>query len=250
MDDLPPLEVMLECIPASSRHRLEETLEDRRSRVTIAKSIRNWKTLAQFLPNIKSDIEGIELDNRSHELQQIALLDKWQKRNGPGATYRKLAECLYEAEAIETLQVLCSELGGDLHRAPQPGQVMLRDLIKLSTSKRNIRISEESAVKFIDIGVFLLRDDTGAIVNAIANTACGDQVQAVRMIYVKWMEDDEDHSWEKLIQCFRDVQLNSLARDLELHFRLTSPSDRVGRREPDPQLLSQRHLGECNGVQY
>jgi GTPase SAR1 family protein len=119
---------------------------------------------------------------------------------------------------------------------------MLRDLIKLSTSKRNIRILNESAVKFRDIGAFLLRDDTGAIVNAIANTACGDQVQAVRMIYVKWMEDDEDHSWEKLIQCFRDVQLNSLARDLELHFRLTSPSDRVGRREPDPQLLSQRHL--------
>ena len=40
------------------------------------------------------------------------------ERNGPWATSRKLAECLYEAEAIETLQVLCSELGGDLQRAP------------------------------------------------------------------------------------------------------------------------------------
>ena len=39
-------------------------------------------------------------------------------------------------------------------------------------------------------------------------------------------EISEYHSWKKLIQCFRDVQLNSLARDLELHFGLPLPSDR------------------------
>ena len=105
-------------------------------------------------------------------------------------------------------------------------QVVLPDLIKLSTSKRDTRILEESAVKFRQIGALLLRDDTGAIVSAIAYTAFGNHVEAVRMIYEKWMQEDEDHSWKKLIQCFRDVQLNSLARDLELHFRLTSPSDR------------------------
>jgi hypothetical protein len=103
---------------------------------------------------------------------------------------------------------------------------VLGDLIKLSTSKREIRILVESAAKYTEIGAFLLKDDTGAIVGAIANTAFRDQVEAVRMIYVQWMQEDEDHSWEKLIQCFRDVQLNSLARDLELHFGLTSPSDR------------------------
>ena len=102
---------------------------------------------------------------------------------------------------------------------------MLRDLIKLSTSKGHIRIVEESAVKFMDIGVFLLGDRTGARVRAIANTAFGNQVEAVRMIYVIWMEEDEDHSWKKLILCFRDVKLKSLARDLELHFGLPSPSD-------------------------
>ena len=105
------------------------------------------------------------------------------------------------------------------------GQVELPDLIKLSTSKRDIRILEESAVKFRDIGALLLRDDTGAKVSAIAKTAFGDQFEAVRMIYEKWMEEYEDHSWKKLIKCLRDVQLNSLARDLELHFGLTSPSD-------------------------
>ena len=75
---------------------------------------------------------------------------------------------------------------------------------------------KESAVTFGDIGALLLRDDTGARVRGIAKTALGDQ--AVTMIYEIWMQEDENHSW---IQCFRDVQLNSLAGDLELHFGLT-----------------------------
>ena len=106
------------------------------------------------------------------------------------------------------------------------GQVKLPDLIILSTSQGDIRILEESAVKFEDIGTLLLKDSRGAKVSGIAKTALGDQVEAVRMIYVKWIQEDEDHSWKKLIKCLRNVELNSLARDLELHFRLTSPSDR------------------------
>ena len=69
----------------------------------------------------------------------------------------------------------------------------------------------------------MLRDDTGAIVSAIEQS---DRVATVESIYKQWIQEDEDHSWEKLIQCFRDVQLNSLAGNLELHFGLTSPSDR------------------------
>lgn len=51
---------------------------------------------------------------------RIALLDKWVERNGPFATYHQLAKCLYEAEAIESLQVLCKELGGDLTATINP----------------------------------------------------------------------------------------------------------------------------------
>ena len=98
---------------------------------------------------------------------------------------------------------------------------MLSDLIILSTFKRDIRIVKESAVTFGEIGPLLLRDDTGARVRGIAKTALGDQVEAVRIIYEIWIQEDEDHSWKKLIKRLRDVQLNSLAGDLELHFGLT-----------------------------
>ena len=102
-------------------------------------------------------------------------------------------------------------------------------LIKLSTSKgRDIRILDDSAVKYEDIGTFLLKDRSGARVMAITRTALGNPIDAVRMIYEIWMQEDEDHSWKKLAKCFRDVQLNSLARDIEQHFGLPSPSSDQG----------------------
>ena len=99
------------------------------------------------------------------------------------------------------------------------------DLIKLTTSKGQvIRILESSAEKYKDIGIILLKDDTGAVVEAITKTALGNPIEAVRMIYEKWLQEDEDHSWKKLAECFRNVQLNPLARDIEQHFGLPSPS--------------------------
>lgn len=68
--DLPSLEEALKHIPAANRHRLDEKLEDRRSRVRIAKGLRGWKTLAQFLPGIHNDIDGIQYDNQTLELQK------------------------------------------------------------------------------------------------------------------------------------------------------------------------------------
>ena len=103
------------------------------------------------------------------------------------------------------------------------------NLIKLSTSKgRDVRILDNSAVKFEDIGTILLKDRSGARVMAITRIALGDPVVAVRMIYEKWIQEDEDHSWKKLAKCFRDVQLNPLARDIEQHFGLPSPSNDQG----------------------
>ena len=105
----------------------------------------------------------------------------------------------------------------------------MSDLIKLTTSKgRDIRILEKSAVKYRDIGAILLKDDTGAVVETIMEAALGKPIEAVRKIYEKWLGEDEDHSWKKLAKCFRDVQLNSLAKDIELHFGLPSRSSDQG----------------------
>ena len=69
--DLPALKEMLECIPPHNRQHLDKKLEDRKSRVMIARSLRNWKIVAQYLPNIENDTDTIENDNPNNlELQQ------------------------------------------------------------------------------------------------------------------------------------------------------------------------------------
>lgn len=99
----------------------------------------------------------------------------------------------------------------------------MRYLIKLSSGNGSIRIIDESSVKYRDIGTILLNDETGAIVSSISETALRDPFIATRMIYERWIREEE-HSWKKLIQCFRDVQLNTLARNIEEHFGLSPPA--------------------------
>ena len=82
---------------------------------------------------------------------------------------------------------------------------------------------EQSAWKYRDIGTILLKDRTGARVNAFREAASGDPVEAVYKVYSHWVREDEDHSWKKLAQCLRECGLNVLARDIEKHFGLPPP---------------------------
>ena len=68
---LPPLIDILATIPDQNRHRLDQKLKDRKSRTKIARSLgSNWRVVAQYIPNIQNDIDGIEYNNRhSLELQ-------------------------------------------------------------------------------------------------------------------------------------------------------------------------------------
>ena len=81
---------------------------------------------------------------------------------------------------------------------------------------------QQTAARYRDIGILLLNDRNGAIVDGIEVSARGDPLVAVDMIYTKWIREDVDCSWKKLTQCFRDCGLNSLASDIEQHFGLTS----------------------------
>ena len=100
----------------------------------------------------------------------------------------------------------------------------MQDLRTLLTSEGYIRLLNETSVHYRAIGTLLLNNDSGAIVSAIELAVLGDPVRAVTKIYEQWIGQDEDHTWKKLCVCFRNYELNSLARKLELHFGLPSPS--------------------------
>ena len=81
--------------------------------------------------------------------------------------------------------------------------------------EQSIRILERSSVKYEDIGIILLKSTDGAIVSAIRRITGNNLIEATRMVYRRWIEENEDHSWKTLIQCFREVELNTLAADVE-----------------------------------
>ena len=91
--------------------------------------------------------------------------------------------------------------------------------------RMNIKIIDQSAVKFVEIGKRLLGSDvTGAIAEVTKGTPKNQAKNAIRLIYKIWIRRDKDPSWKNLIQCFRDVGLDPLAGDIEQYFGHCSPS--------------------------
>ena len=100
----------------------------------------------------------------------------------------------------------------------------LKDLMHLSTCEgKDIRIIEESAQSYRQIGTILLDDKRGNKVDTIFDDARGKTTETITEVYKKWMKEDPSYSWMKLTQCFRECSLNSLASDIEQHFGLPSP---------------------------
>ena len=95
--------------------------------------------------------------------------------------------------------------------------------MNLSTRNGELKIAEESAPKYREIGIILLKDRTCAKVIAIEKEVRGIPEDAVHKIYNRWITKDEDHSWSKLAQCLRKCDLNGLANEIEKHFGLSPP---------------------------
>lgn len=100
----------------------------------------------------------------------------------------------------------------------------MKYLMKLSSPSRgDIRIIEDTASNYKEIGTILLDDRNGAILAEIEKATKGEPKEAIREVYVRWIRQDENYSWQKLTQCFRDCGLNVLAFDIEQHFGLPPP---------------------------
>ena len=129
--NLPTLQQLLDAVPQDRRQALERKVEDRRIVARVSRSIPEWPVAANHFPGVdKPDVEAIRHDHQlSLDLQKLAtlnslhrtagccflcrvgLIDKWIERNGHTATYLALAKCLYNAGAVDSVDVLCREFG-------------------------------------------------------------------------------------------------------------------------------------------
>lgn len=90
------------------------------------------------------------------------------------------------------------------------------DLKELTTSKRKIEILKECTEKYMEIGKELLQE---SIVDSMKDKVGGEYPDTViRMVFARWIREDKNHSWSKLVDCFNHVQFTTLASDIAQHF--------------------------------
>ena len=83
-------------------------------RVRIAGKIVDWKMTGYHFGLSEEKLAAIERDNNTEDQRRVALLNTWNKKDGRGATYFKLADVLYRRGRSDLVERLCDEFTGSL----------------------------------------------------------------------------------------------------------------------------------------
>ena len=110
------------------------------------------------------------------------------------------------------------------------------------TSARNLNLAEEIGVHYLNFGIQLLVDNTGAQTSAIerASHLVAEDINC--KIFKKWLEGNgrQPVTWGTLVQVLKDIELRALAQQIEESF--TSSSSQSGTYVLMPFLNKYRHF--------
>ena len=72
------------------------------------------------------------------------------------------------------------------------------------------------APHYTSVGAFLFpQDATGAGVSGFNMSMAGNVIRTTEMMFSGWLEAEAGPSWEVLVRCLRDAQLNALASQID-----------------------------------
>lgn len=96
------------------------------------------------------------------------------------------------------------------------GKPTLRQLKKFPGQRKTINIVEHIAISN-DFGTYLLQDDEGVKVPGIIKANHHDPALVADAILREWIAGKGvvPVTWETLLECLRDAELNTLANDIE-----------------------------------
>ena len=83
----------------------------------------------------------------------------------------------------------------------------MRDLVN--------RVLPHVAVKWYELGLELLDPANEHELEIIEKDAKDDAKMGCRKMFKKWLDSDEEASWEKVIQALTDIELDEVASDIE-----------------------------------
>ena len=93
----------------------------------------------------------------------------------------------------------------------------MRILLKFQGRRGKINIPEEIGKNYKKFGTFLLKDDSGTIIPAIESEKMHNATDINTTILRNWIggKGEEPYTWDTLVECLRDAELNGLANDIE-----------------------------------
>ena len=99
----------------------------------------------------------------------------------------------------------------------QVEQPVLMECIRFRGRERRINIPQEIGIMYHDFGLFLLEDHSGARIRAIAHKHKDDAEQINAEVLEEWIAGKGKHpvTWKTLTQVLREIELNTLARQIE-----------------------------------
>ena len=90
-------------------------------------------------------------------------------------------------------------------------------LLKFPGKRGKINIPEQIGKNYTTFGTFLLKDDNGTIIPGIESAKMHNVTEINKTILQNWIggKGEEPFTWDTLVKCLRDADLNGLANDIE-----------------------------------
>lgn len=111
-----------------SRHDLTEAslnkycTQDIRNKIAVR--LDDWEIVGCYLGFPLEKLLSIRRENDTEDMRKVTLLDTWDKREGKGATYLKLARVFYQRQRTDIVDLLCEKLSAmPLEDTPTCGAV-------------------------------------------------------------------------------------------------------------------------------
>ena len=101
-----------------------------------------------------------------------------------------------------------------------PGQPSVKLLTcfpsKVDGEKKMINIIQKTGTSYEKLGMFLLEDDNGDIVDSLKEACHHDPIQITTAVYKKWISGTgmKPVTWQTLVGVLRDIELNRVADDI------------------------------------
>ena len=87
---------------------------------------------------------------------------------------------------------------------------------------KNLKIIKKTSTRYNELAMYLLNDDNCDIVSSLEEKCLHDSDKITRAVFKKWIDGTgrKPVTWQTLVGVLKDIELNSLADEIETALNL------------------------------